>query len=59
MPTSILLGKIREMWWFSAGGKSQKEEYRRKKRLRGIINAARHPAGTSKLLTLRAHAAAT
>jgi hypothetical protein len=43
MPTSILLGKIEEMLRFGTGDKSQKEEYRWKKRLRGIIDAAGQP----------------
>src|SRR5580700_6123203 len=39
MPTSILLGKIKELLRFGIGGKSQKEEYHGKRRFRGIINA--------------------
>jgi hypothetical protein len=44
MPTSILWRKIKETLMFGTGGKSQKEEYRRKRRLRGIINAAAQPS---------------
>jgi len=43
MPISILWGKIKETSWFRTGRKSQKEEYGRKGRLRGIINAEANP----------------